>query len=149
MVKKLFCLSFVFFVFGLFVNSYIYSQNITEYPIPAISISIDDAIDKENAPFKIQVKGTASNINNLYVYLVVVDNGVEWIQPKLSWVTSTDVTKRFEGYCYLGEINNPASLNKMYKIFAIVTDRKYKEYKHPDKRTIRANSKEIELFRVP
>ena len=78
----------------------------------------------------------------------MVDNGVEWIQPKLSWVTSTDVTKRFEGYCYLGEINNPASLNKMYKIFAIVTDRKYKEYKHPDKRTIRANSKEIELFRV-
>jgi hypothetical protein len=138
------CQQSLVFIQIILQNSYVYSQKIQEYPKP--SIRIVDIQNKNNAPFKNLVKGTALKSENYYIYLVVVDNDVEWIQPKCK-IYNGDSKRNFEGNCHLGEIYNPASLNKWYTIFAIVTDKKYKQYEHPEEKTIIAKSNEIRLYR--
>ena len=121
-------------------------------PQPIIKISTDlidnkgENINKKQAPFNVRVKGNVSNANNFYTYLVVQDGNVQWIEPTANF--GYNINGEFSGDYYLGEIDNPNSLHKPYKVFAVVTDKEYKEYEHLDRKTIKAQSNTIDLIRT-
>ena len=104
------------------------------------------SVDKKQAPFNVRVKGEVSNANSFYTYMVVQDGNVQWIEPTANF--GYNINGEFSGDCYLGEINSPNSRKKPYKVFAVVTDREYKEYEHLDRKTIKAQSNAIDLIRT-
>ena len=143
----------VLVTFGIISSQY-FILKATSYkqPTPNITI-IDDIRDEQNnviqrtaSPFKILVRGTVSHANNLFVYLVVCDFSAEWIEPVEC--LGANIDKDFSGYCYLGIIDDPNSMNKLYKVFAVVTDREYKSYEHLDRKTIKAESNKLDVYRT-
>jgi hypothetical protein len=96
------------------------------------------------APYAVLVKGTASIADGSYVYLVVNDGNAEYVQPDLVQLANGN----FEGYCFLGEEKDPNSINKMYSIYAIVTDTKYGANARLNHGTINAVSNAIDLYRT-
>lgn len=101
-------------------------------------------INKNDASREVFVQGTAINAINHYAYLVVDDFNISKIQPGLGAKT----TEKFSGVCVLGVINNQGHINKRYKVFAVVTRRKYSPGDPLDRETIIAQSGVIELFRT-
>jgi len=95
-------------------------------------------------PFKVFVKGTASISDDLYVYLIVYDGVAEYVQPEV--IQTAD--NGYEGYCYLGEENNPKAINKRYTVFAVVTDQKHGSHTRLDRNTVKAISNPIEFYRI-
>lgn len=132
----------------------IIAHNFTLGPTPAPSITINLVIKdekgnvipnpRESAPYNIQLNGTVINAENLFVYLIVDDGYAQFVQPGLGQNTSRD----FAGSSYLGIESDSRSLNKLYKIFAVVTDKKYKEYDVLEQSTIKARSNIIEALRT-
>jgi len=100
-------------------------------------------INKSSAPFVISVKGSVTDIKGKYVYLVV-DDGNEWIEPGLGAITGKD----FAGKCYLGEKISARSLNKWYKIYAVVTNASHDPYEHLRRETVIAQSAMIDMYRT-
>lgn len=119
---------------------------------PTITLSDDITdergapVEKKKAPFKVQVRGAAKSVKGFYTYLVVNDFNVLWIQPSSS--QGVNVSDDFSGYCHLGKVGDPNSLNKRYEVFAVVTNREYKDYDHLDVKTVKARSNAIEFFRT-
>jgi hypothetical protein len=103
-------------------------------------------VDKEHAPQRVRVKGVASNAMNYYVYVIVNDDIAEWIEPVTG--LGAHVDNNFSGECFLGESRNKAYRNKLYKVYAVITNREYQKYNHLDRKTVIAQSNEIELFRT-
>ncbi|MBN1638756.1 MAG: hypothetical protein JW866_07305 [Ignavibacteriales bacterium] len=137
---------------GIISTNYFILKSSVERVPPNITI-VDDIrdehhnpIEKDSSPFKVYVKGTVSNAKDLFVYLVVCDFNYEWIQPVEC--LGANIDKEFSGYCYLGIIDDPNSINRWYKIFAIVTNKKYKEYEHPNRKSIIAESNKVDLYRT-
>jgi hypothetical protein len=133
------------------------SQSSTDSTKP-VSISLDSyvtnvmvdtmnsPVDNKHAPFKVRVEGVVSNAKNYYVYVVVNDGYAEWIEPVTG--LGANVDGNFSCECYLGESGKDKYLNRLYKVYAVVTNREYKEFKKLDRKTIKAKSDEIELFRT-
>lgn len=101
-------------------------------------------IEDKAAPFIIYVEGIASNAKDNFLYLIVDDGNALWIQPGLG----PNINGVFAGNCYLGIKDDPNSLNKWYRVFAGITDKKYKPYEHLDMKTVKAESKKIKLYRI-
>lgn len=115
---------------------------------PTVSItSISDEqgrmVEKNTAPFVVEVRGVAEKTKGKYVYLIVKDARAEWIEPGLG----RDVTGEFEARAYLGVRDDPASIGTSYTIFTVVTDKPFQQYEHLDRETIKAESKHIRLTR--
>ena len=141
-------------------NSSSFSQSSWETPprgtppaqSPTITLTgdVSDAagmrVNSNTAPFKIRVRGTVQNAQMFFVYLVVDDSNALHIQPVQSLGPKTDGD--FVAYCYLGIQNDPASVNKYYRIFSVVTNKPYSDYSPLDKNTVLAESTAIELFRT-
>jgi len=138
-------------ILGLMLSLLLTACEIFPSQQPTSIVSIEDniedengnPIDKSSAPFKVRVRGTVSNAQGLYLYLVVDDGNAQWIQPGLGQNVEGD----FEENVYLGIENDPDSLNKQYRIFAVVTDKEHRENEHLDRGRIKASSAEIDLFR--
>lgn len=113
---------------------------------PEVTDETGRPINRREAPFKIRVKGTATGVDRSYVYLVVDDSNAQWIEPTAG--LGPNVGGEFSGYCYLGEIGARDSIGKLYRIFAVATNREYTEHEKLDRRTIQAESSIIELLRV-
>jgi len=111
-----------------------------------ISDTRHEKIQSDDAPHIIYTRGVASNSKNYYIYLVVNDFNAEWIQPTSG--LGKNVEKDFSGNCYLGIANDSGSRKKWYEISAVATDREYKEYDHLDRKTIKAESNKIKLYRT-
>ena len=77
-------------------------------------------------------------------YLPFVDDGKEWIEPGLGAITGKD----FSGKCYLGDKTSKESINKQYKIYAIVSNTSYTPYEHLQRESVIAQSDIIELYRT-
>ncbi len=101
-------------------------------------------IVEEEAPFKVYVTGEVANAEELYTYLVVDDGNHEYIEPGLGF----GIDKAFSGYAYLGIIDDPASFNKWYHVFAAVTEKKYKPYQYLERETVKALSNGIDMRRI-
>ncbi len=114
--------------------------------IPEVADEAGSPISRREAPFKIRVKGTATGVDRSYVYLVVDDSNAQWIMP--TGGLGPNVGKEFSGYCYLGVENARDSLRKLYRVFAVATNREYTEYEKLDRRTLLAESSVIEILRV-
>jgi len=111
------------------------------------TISLIDNFDGNyNVGFRVEIRGNVSCNKDLFVYLVVNDYHAEWIQPTAGLGKYVDGP--FDGYCYLGVIDSPDSINKTYKVFAVITSKAYNEYEHLDKETLVAKSNEIRLIRI-
>jgi hypothetical protein len=108
-------------------------------------------IKPDAAPFVVKVKGSVHLTTGLHAYLVVRDGGGAWIEPsgKLAAAAAKPGVQEFEDNCYLGEkeIPPPAS-GEPYEVFAVLADREYGKYEHPDPATFRARSQEIKLRRT-
>ncbi len=124
-------------------------------PVPVLAkpvVRIEDSLRDENghlvandsAPFHVGVRGTVAEATGLYLYLVVDNGRAEYIQPGLGQNIAGD----FEGDCYLGLKDDPSSLHKPYKIFAVLTDKVYHEYDSLDQASVQATSNLIELWRT-
>jgi hypothetical protein len=113
---------------------------------PEVTDETGRPINRREAPFKIGVKGTATGVDRSYVYLVVDDSNAQWIEPTAG--LGPNVGGEFSGYCYLGESGARDSIGKLYRIFAVATNRGYTEHEKLDRRTIQAESSIIELLRV-
>ncbi|MCX6122180.1 MAG: hypothetical protein NTX44_11260 [Ignavibacteriales bacterium] len=103
-------------------------------------------VDRGHAPLHVRVKGAVSNAMNYYVYIIVNDDIAEWIEPVTGLGARVD--GYFSGDCFLGKSNDKAYLNKLYKVYAVVTDREYQNFSILDRKTIITKSNEIELFRT-
>ncbi|MBN1638757.1 MAG: hypothetical protein JW866_07310 [Ignavibacteriales bacterium] len=101
-------------------------------------------IEDKSAPFIIYIEGTVSNAKDKFLYLIVDDSNALWIQPGLG----ANINGEFSGNYYLGIKDDPNSLNKWYKIFAVITNKEYKAYEHLDMKTVIAESKKIKLYRT-
>lgn len=95
-------------------------------------------------PFIVFVKGTTSLADDLYIYLIVYDGVAEYVQPDV--IRTAD--NGFEGYCYLGQEDNPNAVNKRYTVFAVVTDQKHGSHTRLDRNTVKAISNPIEFYRI-
>lgn len=116
-----------------------------EVTITAFEDENGDDVNKDDAPFKVFVRLTTSNAKGKYLYLVVDDSHGLWIQPELGKVGEVS---DYTGYCYLGWENDADSLNKTYRIFAVITNTEYDERDRLDISTILASSDTIEMFRT-
>lgn len=101
-------------------------------------------IDKQAAPFKVFTSGTVSDANVLFTCLVVDDQNREWVEPGCRKV----VGNRFDGIFYLGEGENPYSLGKQYKLFAVVSKSTFGEYKILDRGQVLAVSEVVKVRRT-
>ncbi len=119
------------------------------YPQPNVTLkTVGDTrwspIKFASAPFKVGIKGSVNDTRDKYVYLVVKDPTAEWIQPGLG----ANVQGEFEGWCYLGIETDPRSMGISYTIFGVVTDRAYSEHEQLDRKTVKAESKHIQVTRT-
>jgi hypothetical protein len=125
-------------------------RGIRLFPIISISRDVRDErnarIDTMKAPFIVRVKGTVSYARRFYVYLVVNDDHAEWIEPTTG--LGANVNGDFSGKCYLGVKDDRNSLDKWYKVSAVVTNREYEEYEKLDRKTLIVQTTTIELFRT-
>jgi len=112
--------------------------------IVSIADQNGNEITRNSVPFIISVEGTVANAKSLYLYLVVNDGNAEWIQPGLG----ANMDKSFSGNCYLGEIQSSESLNKWYRILAVVTNTSHNKYDHLKRETVVAQSDVIKLYRT-
>ncbi len=118
--------------------------------LPSVSISdeiydkMGKLIDNNNAPFEIVLKGTCSNTKDKFLYLVVEDENIQFVQPGLG----INYDGPLEGHCYLGQKGNIKSLNKTYKVFAVVVNRSYQAHEVLNRGTIIIESQKISLKRV-
>jgi hypothetical protein len=103
-------------------------------------------VELNKAPFQVRVRGDAKNAQNHFVYLVVDDSHVLWIEPLQGLGPKTKGD--FVALCYLGIQSDTMSINKPYRIFAVVTNKPYSDYDHLDKETVIAQSNAIELVRT-
>ena len=117
-------------------------------PIVAIDSDVKDiagrTIDKWAAPYQVYIKGTVSNAENLFCYLVVDDGNAEWIEPGLG----KGIDGEFDGNCNLGIKDDARALNKQYVVFAVVTDKEHQEYEHLSRESRKAVSRRIKLYRT-
>ena len=112
---------------------------------PSVVIRVGSGVvDLEETPFEIPIVGTVSHAKNKYLYLVVDDNHAEWIEPNLGYGYNGE----FYGTAYLGVIDDKNSLNKWYSVFAVVVDKEHNKFSHLDKKSLKAKSEIIRLYRV-
>ena len=117
--------------------------------MPSLSISdkvydkMGTLIDINNAPFEISIKGNCSNVKDKYLYLIVEDENIQYVQSGLG----LNYDGAFEGKCFLGESGNDKSLNKNYKVFAVIVNRSYQPFDVIDRETIVIESQKINLKR--
>ncbi len=132
---------------GVFVWRY-WGGTIFPDPLVTINANFEDqtgnAIDKKSAPYAVNVRGTVTNAKGLYLYLVVNDGNADWIQPGLGQVGH----EQFAALAYLGEPSGELSLNKTYRVFAVVVNREYKVGDHLDNTTVKGYSNVVELVRT-
>lgn len=100
---------------------------------------------KHNAPFKVYVRVSVAHGQGHYLYLIVDDGNGQWVQPPLGEIgEGTEYT----GACYLGRQDGQSSLNKTYRIYAVVTNTPYEEGDQLNLSTVEAKSEVYELFRT-
>ncbi len=133
-----------------FILTLLFTACLPPSSTPKVSINNDirdengQIINKKSVPFKIHVTGNVSDAQDFYLYLVVKNDNGEYIQPGLGQGMDGD----FAEYCYLGIESDSKSLNRQYKIFAVVTDKKYEASEHLNRGTVKASSTTIDLFRT-
>jgi len=121
----------------------------TALPEISISESVSDEnnaqINLNSAPFIIRVKGSVTNAKQHFTYLVVNDYNADWIEPTAGMGANVD--GEFSRFCYLGQKDTAGSLRN-YEVYAVVTNREYKEREHLDRKTVLASSNKILLRRT-
>ena len=120
------------------------------FPKPQVTINanvedeIGGAIAKDSAPYIVYVRGTVANAEGLYVYLVVDDGNAKWVQPGPAHIAQ----QQFAEKVALGEPTGVGSLNKRYRVFAVVVNREYGNGQKLDSNTVKATSNVVELIRT-
>ncbi len=116
---------------------------------PTVSISNDvrdingNPVAVNSAPFQVSIKGTVSNADGKYVYLIVADKYHHYVQPGLG----PNVDNDFSNLCQLGQMSNPDSYGQQYTIYAVVTDNPYTAYAFFEGNSYIAKSKELKITR--
>jgi len=106
----------------------------------------NNLIDKNNAPFIVQVTGSVSDAKNYYVYLVVTNNNMSYVQPNGS--LGINVDGNFSGYCYLGIKSDKNSLGKPYILTAVIVNQKYGSHEELKRETLVKESNKLKLIRT-
>lgn len=121
------------------------SRGTTTIQISAIKDEGGHVVAINAAPRIIEVEGRVSGTEGLFVYLIVNDGYADWVQRGLG----ANVRRAFTGRCYLGAENQQESLNKFYRVFAVVTSKEHGPYdQYLDRNSIASVSEEIKLFRT-
>lgn len=123
------------------------AQDAPAIMIDAITDARGEPVDKTNAPLIIHVTGKVVNAMNLYFYLVVHDGDAAWIQSTIGLGHIVSNSFDFFGHCTLGSPHEGSSIDKRYRVFAVVTDTEHERYRRLDETTVLAKSNLIELFR--
>jgi hypothetical protein len=120
-------------------------------PMPTISIlniqSLNKPVNREYAPQEVSVSVNVLNAKGYYLYLIVDDGKIKWIQYPLGLIGSDKY--RAEGNCYLGDTNNPApAIGKTFTIYAVISSNEsYQEHDDFTGQSFLAMSNSISLIR--
>lgn len=134
-------------LFLLMLPSMLQAQDAPAIMIDAITDARGEPVDKANAPLIIHVTGKVVNAMNWYFYLVVHDGDAAWIQSTIGLGHMVSNSFDFFGHCTLGSPHERSSIDKRYRVFAVVTDTEYERYQRLDETTVLARSNLMELFR--